>query len=158
MELLIMLQAAVQKNEHSSSSDDKELVVLIAEDNKGIRVLMRRSMEQAGISNRIIHFENGEELLDFLYGRVEAGDIAERTYALILDIHMPKVNGIEVLTSIRQDSNLRGIPVIANSSCDDQKTISLCHSLGCIDYIVKPINADDIIVALKRIGLTLSLS
>jgi CheY-like chemotaxis protein len=158
MELLIMLQAAGRKKEHISSSDDKELVVLIAEDNKGIRVLMRRGLEHAGISNRIIHFENGEELLDFLYGRVEAGDIAERTYALILDIHMPKVNGIEVLTSIRQHSNLRGIPVIANSSCDDQKTISLCHSLGCIDYIVKPINADDIIVALKRIGLTLSLS
>jgi CheY-like chemotaxis protein len=155
---LIMIQTAVQKDEYISSSDDKELVVLIAEDDKGCRVLMRRGLEHAGISNRIIHFENGEELLDFLYSRAEAGDIAERTYALILDIHMPKVNGIEVLTSIRQHSNLRGIPVIVNSSCDDQKTISLCHSLGCIDYIVKPINADDIIVALKRIGLTLSLS
>jgi CheY-like chemotaxis protein len=158
MELLIMIQAAVQKNEYISSTDDKELVVLIAEDNKGIRVLMRKSLEHAGMSNRVIYFENGAELLDFLYSRVSAGDITEKTYVLILDIHMPKVDGIEVLTSIRQHSELRGIPVIANSSCDDQTTINLCYSLGCIDYIVKPINADDIIIALKRIGLTLSLS
>jgi len=151
-----MKQTIVQKK--ISSSDDKELVVLIADNSKGCRVLMRRGLEHAGISNRIIQFENGEELLDFLYNHIKGGDITERTYVLILDINMPIVNGIEVLNSIKGHSILNSIPVIVNSSCDDQETISLCHSLGCIDYKVKPIKADDIIIAFKRIGLTFSMN
>ena len=114
---------------------------------------MRVGLKRAGISNKIIHFENGEELLDFLYSRIEAGDNIERTYVLVLDIHMPKVNGIEVLTSIRQHSNLSGIPVIVTSSCDDQETINLCYSLGCIDYKVKPIKVNGIISAFESIRL-----
>lgn len=153
-----MILKDVQKDEYMLSSDDKELVVLIAEDDRGIRVLMRRGLECAGVLNKIICFKNGEEVLDFLYSRIEAGDITKRTYVLVLDIHMPKINGIEVLALVRQHRKLRSIPVIVNSSCDDQETTKLCYSLGCIDYNVKPVKADDIIVALKKIGLTLSMS
>ena len=153
-----MKQAIVNENEYLSATDGKDLVVLIAEDDKGNYVLIRKSLELAGISNRIIHFGNGKELLDFLYSHIKAGDITERTYVLVLDIHMPKVNGIEVLTAIRQHNTLSGMPIIVNSSCDDKETIRLCYSLGCIDYKVKPIKANDIIVALKRIGLTLSMN
>ena len=145
-------------SEQVQTNCSKKLVVLIAEDDKASSLLMRLGLKRAGILNKIINFENGKELLDFLYSRVEVGDSIEKTYVLILDIYMPKVNGIEVLTSIREHSNLSGIPVIVNSSCDDQETINLCYSLGCIDYKVKPVKADDIILAFENIGLAFSKS
>jgi CheY-like chemotaxis protein len=153
-----MNQAIVNENDYVSATDGKDLVVLIAEDDKGNYVLIRKSLELAGVLNRVIHFGNGEELLDFLYSHIKTGDITGKTYVLVLDINMPKVNGIEVLSSIKGHSILNSIPVIVNSSCEDQETIRLCYSLGCIDYKVKPVKAEDIIVALKRIGLTLSMS
>ena len=134
----------------------EEIVILVAEDDEASYRLMQLCLEHAGVLNKLIHFKNGEELLDFLYSRVGTGENIGRTYVLLLDINMPKVNGIEALTSIRENNNLRGISVIANSSCNDQETIDLCHSLGCIDYMVKPIMINEMMSTFESVGLKLS--
>ena len=128
----------------------------IIEDDEANYLLIKLGLRRSGISNRIIRFADGNELLDFLYGRIESGDNIEKAYALILNIDTSEGNGLEVLTSIKQSGSLNGIPVIVTSSCDDHETISLCYSLGCVDYKVKPIKVNEIISAFESIGLIFS--
>ena len=134
------------------------LVILMAEDNEGHAILVKRNLVRAGINNEIIHFWNGAELLDFLYKR---GDGPHRkdniSYLLLLDIRMPVVDGMEVLENIKRDEVLRVIPVIMLTTTDDPQEIEMCHELGCSVYIVKPVDFQKFFDAIRTLGLFISI-
>lgn len=129
--------------------------ILVAEDDEGHFSLIRKNLVRAGIDNDIVRFADGQELMDFLI--LNHKDATGKGYLLILDIRMPKIGGIEVLEKLRLNSRLRKIPVIVLTTTDDPKEVMLCHALGCSMYIVKPVEYDNFIDAIRKIGQFLSI-
>jgi CheY-like chemotaxis protein len=130
--------------------------ILIAEDDEGHAALIIRNLRRAGIENPIRHFRNGQETLDFLLPKT-AGDkvSSDEAYLLLLDVRMPKVDGIEVLRQIRASEELRAMPVIMVTTTDDPREIEHCHRLGCSTYVSKPVDYEKFVEAVRRIGLFL---
>ena len=128
--------------------------ILIVDDDEGHAILIRENLEAAGLSNRIEHFRDGQAVLDFFFQRPH-GD--HETYLVLLDIRMPKVDGIEVLRRLKADAGLRKLPVIMLTTTDDTRDVERCHQLGCNVYIQKPVDYDRFAEAIRRLGLFVSL-
>jgi CheY-like chemotaxis protein len=134
----------------------KEVMVLIAEDDEGHATLIKKNLKRAGIVNEMVHFRDGQEVLDYLFQRT-TGDIHQsgNAYLLLLDIRMPKVDGIEVLRQVKADPELKKIPVIIITTTDDPREVEKCHELGCSSYITKPIDYEKFMDVIKQLGLFL---
>ncbi len=115
-----------------------DAVILLAEDDDGHAGLISSNLKYAGITNDILFFENGESVLDFVFKRGIGPFLEDEVlYILLLDIHMPDIDGTEILRKIKSDKWVRNIPVIMLSIVDDSKQIELCNKLGCERYYVK---------------------
>lgn len=137
---------------------NKEVTILVAEDDAGHAGLIRKNLTRAGIVNEILHFSDGQETLDFLFRRgAGVQRKPDAAYVLLLDIRMPKVNGVEVLQQIKADAELRKLPVIMITTTDDPREVEHCHSLGCSNYITKPIEYEAFVNAILQLGLFLSV-
>ena len=131
-----------------------EPVILSVDDDDGHAILMRETLEDSGFGGHIKHFRDGQAVLDFFSPRgPEPHAEAGRTYVILLDIRMPKVDGIEVLRRLKADPQLRRVPVIMFTTTDDPREIERCYDMGCASYIKKPINFEsfgEAIVHLSR--------
>ena len=107
----------------------KEVVVLIADDDLGHVRLIEKNLGRAGLHNPIERFANGQDILDFLFGRGPRRRAQEASYLLLLDIRMPKVDGVEVLRQVKADPELKKIPVIMLTTTDDPREVENCHAL-----------------------------
>ncbi|MGH7970370.1 MAG: response regulator [Limisphaerales bacterium] len=137
---------------------NREVVILIAEDDLGHARLIQKNLTRAGLRNPIQRFDNGQAVLDFLLRNGSGARRAVETpYLLLLDIRMPQVDGIEVLRQLKQHPELRKIPVIMLTTTDDPREVERCHAIGCSSYIVKPVDYDKFAEAIKSLGLYLSL-
>ncbi len=137
-----------------------ELTILIAEDDDGHAELIIENLRDAGINNQIVRFRNGQEALDFFFngsqsGGTVTGRIHGQAYMLLLDIRMPKVDGVEVLRQIKADPELKKMPVLMLTTTDDPREIEKCYSLGCSCYITKPLDYKQFSETLTRLGLFL---
>lgn len=136
--------------------DGKEMTILVAEDDPGHAELIVDELKDSGIHNQIRRFCNGLEVWEFLNERV-ASATAVLNYLLLLDIKMPKMDGIEVLRRIKSHDILKKIPVIMVSTTDDQPEIAKCYELGCNMYITKPVDYRVFAESLKRLGLFIQI-
>ena len=135
-----------------------EVVILIADDDAGHVRLIEKNLARAGLHNPIQRFEDGQAILDFLFRRGEGPKcVTVAPYLLLLDIRMPKVDGVEVLRQIKADVSLRKMPVVMLTTTDDPREISRCHELGCSHYIVKPVDYDKFSDTIKQMGLFFGL-
>ena len=118
-----------------------EVVILIAEDDEGHARLIEKNLTRAGLRNPIERFLNGQAVLDFLFRRGEGSHrVLDTPYLLLLDIRMPQIDGIEVLRQLKQDPELRKVPVIMLTTTDDPREVERCHAIGCASYMVKPVD------------------
>lgn len=135
---------------------DHNLVdVLLVEDNSYEAELTIRELKKHHIANNIFHVKDGEEALDFIFGVEQfAGmrNIQHPPKLILLDIHMPKVNGIEVLETIKKDERTRSIPVVMLTSSKEDPDIRRCYALGVNSYIVKPVDFIRFAEAIKNLG------
>lgn len=133
-------------------------VILIVDDDEGHAILVRQNLEAAGLNNRIEHFRDGQAVLDFFF---QPEGVRQRhsgeVFLVLLDIRMPKVDGIEVLRRLKSDPELKKIPVIMLTTTDDQREVERCHQLGCSVYIQKPVDYDKFAEAIRRLGLFVTL-
>ncbi len=131
-----------------------EVIILIAEDDPGHATLIQKNLRRAGLRNPIMLFNNGQEVLDFLF-RTGTGPLRDpgRSYLLVLDIRMPKVDGIEVLRRVKADPELRKLPVTMLTTTEDPHEIERCHMLGCSNYVTKPVDYNKFIDAIRQLGL-----
>lgn len=137
---------------------NKDVKLIIAEDDLGHANLIRKNLARAGIINNIIHFKDGQETLDFLFQRGTGPHREhEAAYLLLLDIKMPKVDGTEVLQQIKQDPELKKIPVIMLTTTDDPREVENCHRLGCSNYIHKPVEYEKFVEAIRQLGFFLKV-
>ncbi len=106
----------------------------------------------------MLRFEDGQDVLNFLFRR---GDEPKRTsdtsYLLLLNIRMPKVDGVEVLRQIKADPELHRLPVSMLTTTDDPREVARCHELGCNNYIVKPVDYEKFIETITQLGLFICL-
>ena len=135
-------------------SDSTTPTILIVDDDEGHAILIRENLEAAGLTNRMEHFRDGQAILDFFAAR-PAG--AHETYLILLDIRMPKVDGIEVLRRLKHDKDLSKLPVIMLTTTDDAREVERCYALGCNVYIQKPVDYERFAEAIRRLGLFVSM-
>ena len=137
---------------------NESLEIVLAEDDDGQAFLVQKNLERAGVSNRITRVADGQEALDFVNREgAFAGREAAGSLLLILDINMPLVDGVEVLTAVRANKETVKLPVIMLTTTDDPREIERCYALGCNVYITKPVGYNDFAEAVKRLGLFLQI-
>ncbi len=134
-----------------------DTTLLITEDDDGHATLIKKNLRRAGVNQEILHFHDGQEVLDFLFKRGSRQREDNKSYVLLCDIRMPKVDGIEVLRQVKADTQLRTIPVIMITTTDDPKDVDQCHALGCSTYITKPVDYDKFVQSVQQLGVFLSL-
>ena len=128
-------------------------VILLSEDDDGHVRLIKNNIRRAGINNDIVVFKDGQETLDFLYRNGTGPHRGKQVaYLLLLDLYMPVVNGLEVLKQLKQDNNLKNIPVVVLSTADDPKQIEHCYEIGCSKYIIKPVDYLSFSNTIRQLG------
>jgi CheY-like chemotaxis protein len=127
--------------------------ILMADDDENDTSLARRALMKDRLANELIVVEDGEEALDFLYRRGAHVDRpAEDPIVILLDIKMPKVNGLEVLAALKSDPKLSRIPVVMLTSSKQGPDIDECYRLKANAYVVKPVDFAQFSEAIKTIG------
>lgn len=133
----------------------EELEILIVEDNANDAELMMRTLKKNNLSNSIRLLEDGEEALDYIYGRgiYKDRDLSILPRIIFLDLKLPKVNGLEVLDKLKSDELTKKIPVIIVTSSREDPDIERAYALGANSYVVKPVNFDDFVKSMVQLGL-----
>ena len=135
----------------------KDSIILIAEDDDSHFTLIQDNLQHGGISNEILRFTDGQQILDFLFATGSGPVLVKnKEYILFLDIHMPTLDGVRVLEKIKQDPKLKKIPVVMLTVSDDPDMVQRCHELGCSIYMVKPADNESFANAVQKLGMFLS--
>lgn len=132
-----------------------EVEILIVEDNLDDAELTIRALKKSHLANHVTHLVDGAEALDFLFGTgVHAGrDILNIPKVILLDLKMPKVNGLEVLTRIKAEPHTRMIPVVILTSSAEDPDVRKSYELGANSYIVKPVEFQDFARVISELGM-----
>ncbi|MFQ5788511.1 MAG: response regulator [Thermodesulfobacteriota bacterium] len=139
-------------------TNKEEVNIIIAEDDEGHASLIMKNLKRGGFKNNFLHFSDGQEVLDFLFMRGKVPHrVSGKAYLLLLDIRMPKVDGVDVLRQVKEDAELSKLPVIMVTTTDDPREIENCHKLGCNVYITKPVDYEKFTDAVKKLGLFLNV-
>ena len=141
-----------------TTASQSRVTILVTDDDPGHARLVEKNLARAGVTNPIKHFADGEEVLRFFFApgaRLEVRP--DDRYLLLLDIRMPRVDGLEVLRRLKQDPELRKIPVLMLTTTDDSREIERCYAAGCNNYIVKPVDYERFAEAVQRLGLFINL-
>lgn len=131
------------------------LDLLLIEDNVSDAELTIRELKKHNLANNLFHVKDGEEALEFIFATGKYADsrsLLNPPKLILLDIQMPKVNGIEVLQKIKSDEQTKVIPVIMLTSSKEDPDIKACYKLGANSYIVKPVNFVGFAAAIKNLG------
>ena len=132
--------------------------IVMIEDDEGHARLIERNIRRAGINNEIVPFASGTEALAYLLGSDGSGAInGKRALLILLDLNLPDMTGIDILSQVKANSYLKRSPVIVLTTTDDQRDIQRCYDLGANVYIVKPVNYESFANAIRQLGLFLSV-
>lgn len=129
--------------------------LLLVEDNIHDAELAIRELKKHHIVNNLVHLKDGEQALDFLFGKgtfAGASTPQPLPKLVLLDIQMPKVNGIQVLEVLKSDERTKSTPVVILTSSKEDPDIQKCYALGANSYIVKPVNFEGFSEAIRNLG------
>jgi two-component system, response regulator len=133
----------------------EERTILLVEDNPDDVKLTERALKKAHILNKLVVAKDGIEALDYLFctGQWTDRDINDVPQVILLDLKLPKIDGMEVLKRIRSDSHTRLLPVVILTSSNEEKDLTTGYSLGANSYIRKPVNFNQFAEAVHQLGL-----
>ncbi|CAM4309176.1 response regulator [Gillisia hiemivivida] len=128
--------------------------ILLIEDNMNDAELAIRAFRKGNISNNLIHLKDGAQALEFLFGtgKFEGRDTSIKPKVILLDLKMPKMDGLEVLTHIKANKLTKAIPVVVLTSSKEHPDIERAYSLGANSYIVKPVEFDEFTKIVADLG------
>lgn len=135
--------------------NDSEVEILIVEDNPDDAELAIRALKKSRLANHVIHLIDGAEALDFLFGsgQYNGRNINNVPKVILLDLKMPKVNGLEVLKRIKSDPLTKMIPVVILTSSAEDPDIKNSYELGANSYIVKPVEFNNFAKIISDLGM-----
>ncbi len=130
-------------------------VILLAEDNPDDEALTLRALKKNNITNEVVVARDGAEALDFIFAtnKYEGRDVHDWPSIVLLDLKLPKVNGLEVLKKIRTDERTHNIPVVILTSSKEEQDVAEGYGLGVNSYVRKPVDFNQFLDAVKQIGL-----
>ena len=133
---------------------DKKIILLV-EDNPDDEAMTLRALKKNNIQNEVVVARDGEEALNYLFGDAGAGSGKNPPLPMVvlLDLKLPKVDGLEVLRRIRADSRTRLLPVVILTSSKEEQDLSSGYSLGANSYVRKPVDFTQFVEAVRQLGL-----
>lgn len=131
-----------------------EVEILLIEDNSEEAQLTIRSLKKHNLANRLLHFDDGEEALEFIFsnGRNEDNGSSFRPKLILLDLKLPKMNGLDILRRLKGNSNTRTLPVVVLTSSKEERDITTSYELGVNSYVVKPVKFDSFSKTVAELG------
>jgi two-component system response regulator len=128
--------------------------ILLVEDNSRDAEVAQRALRKHNLANHLVHVKDGQEALDWLFasGPYVGRDTNHRPKVVLLDLKLPKVDGIEVLRAIRADSRTRRVPVVVLTSSREEQDVIKTYELGVNSYIVKPVDFENFSAAVAEAG------
>ena len=131
-----------------------EVEILLIEDNLNDAELTIRALRKSNIANKLIHLKDGAMAIDFLFGigEYEGRNTNNQPKVILLDLKMPKVDGIEVLKEIKSNEETKSIPVVVLTSSKENPDVEQAYALGANSYIVKPVNFESFAQAIMNLG------
>ena len=134
---------------------NKPVEILFVEDNPHDAELTIRALTKRHLANRLIHVSDGQTALDFLFGMgaYEGRDVNHQPKVVLLDLKLPKLDGIEVLRQLRSDARTKLLPVVVLTSSHEDRDVLESYQLGANSYIVKPVDFDKFSEAVSNMGL-----
>jgi two-component system response regulator len=132
-----------------------QLEILLVEDNSNDAELAIRALKKRNLANRVIHVQDGQSALDFLFGSgtYTGRNVNQQPKVVLLDLKLPKLNGIEVLRRIRADERTKLLPVVMLTSSREDRDVINAYQLGANSYIVKPVDFENFSEAVSNLGL-----
>ena len=121
------------------------VLVMLVEDNADHAELVIRTLEEHRIANRVRHFLDGQSALDYLFQRGEYSVLASniRPHVILLDLRLPRVDGIDVLKAIKEDDHLKSIPVVVLTTSEAEKDVAKAYYNHANSYLVKPVGFEE---------------
>ena len=132
-----------------------EVDILLVEDNMSDAEMTLRALQKNHLANKIVHLKDGAEALEFIFAEGNYADrkIENSPKVILLDLKMPKVDGIQVLQKIKSDERTKTIPVVVLTSSKEDPDIQECYHLGVNSYVVKPVQFEKFVKAISDLGL-----
>ena len=129
--------------------------ILLVEDNPSDVRLTRRALEQSHITNPLVVAEDGREALDYLFalGAHQGRDVKDLPRLVLLDLKLPRVDGLEVLQQLRADERTKRLPIVILTSSQEQRDIMAGYDLGANSYVRKPVDFTQFAEAVRTLGL-----
>ncbi|HJW08682.1 MAG TPA: response regulator [Holophagaceae bacterium] len=128
--------------------------ILLVEDNPNDVELAQAAFEAANLANEVVVTRDGAEALDYLFRRgAFANRLPGHPAVVLLDLKLPKVDGIEVLTAVRAEPSMKSLPVVMLTSSREEPDLKRCYALGVNAYVVKPVSFQDFIAVGKTLGV-----
>ena len=125
--------------------------ILLVEDNADDAELTRLALERHQLGSRVVHLTDGAQAIDYLFGEKGSADALEVRF-IILDLKLPKVDGIQVLERLKADPRTRSIPVVILSSSNQERDIARSFECGVNSYVVKPVQLDEYMEKVSAVG------
>ena len=134
---------------------NEEVHILLVEDNSSDAEMTINALKKSNLANKLLHVKDGAAALDFIFGEGDYSyrKIEDKPRIILLDLKMPKVDGIEVLRKIKSDERTKTIPVVVLTSSKEDPDIKKCYALGVNSYVVKPVTFDEFQKAISELGL-----
>ena len=135
-------------------SIDNEVEILLVEDNQTDAELTIRALKKRNLANRLEWVKDGAEALDYIFatGKYAERNINNTPKVILLDLRLPKVDGLEVLQKIKSDDRTKKIPVVILTSSNEARDITECYKLGVNSYINKPVDFDNFSETVSKLG------
>ncbi|MGA3287635.1 MAG: response regulator [Bacteroidota bacterium] len=132
----------------------RPMTILLVEDNPDHAELVKRNLEDFQVANHINHVEDGEAALDYVYRRGTYSDHKKypRPDLILLDLRLPRIDGLEVLKQIKRDLTLQAIPVVVLTTSDAEKDLAQAYEYHANSYVTKPVNFDNFSRLLRDLG------
>ncbi len=131
-----------------------DVEILLVEDNPRDAEMTLRTLRRGNLANQVVHVSDGQEALDWLFGGegLAGGDVSRYPKLVLLDLKLPKLDGLEVLRAIRTDERTRQLPVVVMTSSNEQRDLIDSYELGVNSYVVKPVDFDSFSQAVLELG------
>lgn len=131
-----------------------DIQILLVEDSLDDANLVIRSLRKSNLANNLVHLADGAEALDFIFatGMYAGRNINDKPKLILLDLKMPKVDGLEVLRAIKQDERTASIPVVVMTASEEDRDLETSYALGANSYVVKPVGFEDFAKVVAELG------
>jgi two-component system, response regulator len=134
-------------------NEKNEVELLLVEDNPRDAELAIRALKKRNLANKLVWVKDGAAALDFIFPSAAPNNVCRQPKVILLDLKLPKVDGLEVLRRLKADSTAKAIPIVVLTSSREEEDIVRSYHLGVNSYIIKPVDFDKFSEAIAQLGL-----